>query len=389
MGRGGESGDGGRGAVGDRDQGRQLGEATMNERIARRQFLKGTAAAGVAAVFTSPMLSGRATAAEQVRAITWGGYYADACKKITSNAGLDVDWSLYQSASGEILAKIKAAWPNPPVDMSENWDPEFTAMHNEGWLVSATTADVPNLAELPKTLLVYSDAEGVFGIPISVGSSYWGYRKDLVSKPIREMSDLLDPSLKGKICITNATKGSGLTVVALAYGNGGSEKNMEPGWEFAKKLAQSGNIGRIATTELDIANSLNSGETAVSFWNPATWNEVKKNWPCEILAKADSKTLKSFPYQEGFVIFKGPRAKDAMKVANAALTPENQEVYNTMLGQAPTNPKAKVPPAAADFAMTDEEFKKYAVFLDYGLMAREHAGWVKRWEQEIQPLLRG
>ena len=33
--------------------------------------------------------------------------------------------------------------------------------------------------------------------------------------------------------------------------------------------------------------------------------------------------------------------------------------------------------------------KKYAVFLDYGLMAREHAGWVKRWEQEIQPLLRG
>ena len=42
-----------------------------------------------------------------------------------------------------------------------------------------------------------------------------------------------------------------------------------------------------------------------------------------------------------------------------------------------------------DFAMTDEEFKKYAVFLDYGLMAREHAGWVKRWEQEIQPLLRG
>jgi putative spermidine/putrescine transport system substrate-binding protein len=252
-----------------------------------------------------------------------------------------------------------------------------------------TESDVPNLAAVPKTLLVYKDDTGVFGIPISVGSSYWGYRKDLVQKPIREVSDLLDPSLKSKICITNATKGSGLTVVALAYGNGGSEKNMEPGWEFAKQLAKSGNIGRIATSELDIANSLNSGETAVSFWNPAAWNAVKKNWPCEILAKADSKTLKSFPYQEGFVIFKGPRAKQAMQVVNNVLAPDNDEIYNEALGQAPTNSKTKVPVAAADFAMTDEEYKKYAVFLDYGLMAREHAGWVKRWEQEIQPLLRG
>src|ERR1700730_15223115 len=64
----------------------KLGDAAMIENIARRRFLKGTAAgaAGFAAFSTLPLWSGRAAGAETVQAITWGGYYADALKKITT-----------------------------------------------------------------------------------------------------------------------------------------------------------------------------------------------------------------------------------------------------------------------------------------------------------------
>ena len=44
---------------------------------------------------------------------------------------------------------------------------------------------------------------------------------------------------------------------------GGSEKNMEPGWKLMKDLAKSGNIGRVAVTDVDFTNSFTSGETSV------------------------------------------------------------------------------------------------------------------------------
>jgi putative spermidine/putrescine transport system substrate-binding protein len=358
----------------------------------RRNFLRGVGlgATAVAGISPLPYSWKSAWAAETVRAITWGGNYGDVLKQITDRyKDVEVDWSLYQSAALEILAKIRSSWPNPPVDMCETWDPIFLQLQGEGWLESVADSEMPNLADVPKNVLRYRDSNGrLFAIPLSVGASYWGYRKDLVNKPIRELSDLLDPSLKGKICLSNAVKGGAITVVVLAIGNGGSETNMEPGWEFMKKLAMSGNIGRIATTEVDFANSINSGETAVTFWNTATWNEIKKNWPCQILTKVESKSLKTFVYQEGFAILKSPRSSLAKQVLNFMLSPENNELYNNALGQAPVNRKSKVSAAAADFAMTEEEYKKYAYFLDYETMNRQRDGWIRRWEQEIQPLLR-
>src|SRR6202043_816480 len=133
-----------------------------------------------------------------------------------------------------------------PFDMSQNWDPEFMQMQSEGWLETVTEADIPNLAAIPQSLMHFRDANNrIYAIPIQYQASYLGYRKDLVQKPIRQMSDLLDPSLKGKICFASALKGLGMSIMVLAIGNGGSEKNMEPGWEFMKKLALSGNIGRV------------------------------------------------------------------------------------------------------------------------------------------------
>jgi putative spermidine/putrescine transport system substrate-binding protein len=177
--------------------------------------------------------------------------------------------------------------------------------------------------------------------------------------------------------------------VVLAVANGGSENNVEPGWDFLKKLAKSGNVGRVAMSETDFSSSINSGETALTFWNPVLWTSVKKNHECVILSKpGDSKTLKSQFYTDGFVIYKGPRAKQAMDFVNFLLTPEAQDAYNLALGQAPATTTGKVPDSAKDISMTDEEYKKYVYFCDYSVMAKQHDGWVKRWEEEIQPLLR-
>jgi putative spermidine/putrescine transport system substrate-binding protein len=362
----------------------------MGDRFTRRDALKLASAGALASQF-APGLIERAMAADPIKAVTWGGGYADALTEITKKyATYPVDWSLYQNASGEVVAKTKAAWPNAPYDISENWDADYIQLYNEGWLETMGVEEIPNLAHVPKAVYQrFTDPAGkAYAVPISLGAMYWGYRKDLVSFPITEIQQLLDPRLKGMICLPSITKGTGVILVVLAVANGGSEHNVEPGWDFLKKLVKSGNVGRVAESEVDFSNSINSGETAITFWNPVLWTAVKKNWECVILSKAKSKTLKSYFYTDGFVIYKGPRAKEAMDFLNFLLSPEANNMYNKDLGQAPAISNGKIPAAAADMSMTDEEYKKYAYFCDYSVMSQQHDGWVKRWEKEIQPLLR-
>lgn len=362
----------------------------MNDRFTRRDALKLASLGALMAQF-SPGLIGRALAADPIKAVTWGGGYAEALEAITKGYTANpVAWSLYQSNSGEILAKTKAAWPNAPYDLSENWDADYVQIFNEGWLEGFTEADIPNLANVPAALKRFTYPDGrPYAVPISVGAMYWGYRKDVMPIEFTEVEQLLDPKLKGLICLPNITKGTGTILVVLAVALGGSESDVEPGWKFLKELAKSGNVGRVANSETDFSNSINSGETAVTFWNPVLWTAIKQNWECKILSKAEgSKTLKSYFYQDGFVVYKGPRSKQAMDFLNFLLTPAAQDAYNEALGQAPAIVGGKVPAAAADINFSDEDYKKYAYFCDYSVMSREHDGWVKRWEKEIQPLLR-
>ena len=77
-----------------------------------------------------------------------------------------------------------------------------------------------------------------------------------------------------------------------------------------------------------------------------------------------------------------------MDLLNFLLSPDANNAYQEALGQAPAITNGKVPAAAADINFTDEDYKKHAIFCDYAVMSKEHDGWVKRWETEIQPLLR-
>ncbi|MGO8264100.1 ABC transporter, partial [Rhizobium ruizarguesonis] len=70
-----------------------------------------------------------------------------------------------------------------------------------------------------------------------------------------------------------------LQIVALALHACCSETNMEPGWKLITELAKSGNIGRVAVTDIDFTNSLTSGETSVGFFAEPVWAAVAKNFP--------------------------------------------------------------------------------------------------------------
>lgn len=358
----------------------------MKNVLTRRSFL--TASAAALAATQIPWQS--ASAATHLVGIDWGGPLIEATKAITAgDKNVDITWELHSGGAGTVLPKIKSAWPHPKYDIVAVWSPIFLTMIDEGWLESITYDDIPNLRDVPHDYILKDHAGSMVNVPRSIAGMFWGYREDTAPLKVQSIDQLFDPKLKGQICWPGPNINSNLQVLSLALSNGGDEKNMEPGWDLLKKLAKSGNIGRVAQTESDFINSFSTGETSVAFWNMSPWKKLAGDFKIKVLTRiANEKGMKAFLYQDGWVVLKSsPNKKAAMDYLNFFISPENNEKFNKMLGQAPTNSKSHSSGFAENIAYTDAEVGKYAYLPDFSLLGKQLNDSVKRFETEIIPLL--
>ncbi|HUI17284.1 MAG TPA: extracellular solute-binding protein [Alphaproteobacteria bacterium] len=357
-------------------------------RLTRRQTLKSAVATAAVTVFGGALGSIRpAAAATDITAVEWGGDVVTAMKQIEAKQDkVKVNWVLHQGGSGAILPKIKATWPKAEYDYVAGWEGSFNGMIKEDWLVPVTVETVPNLADIPKKIIV-KDAKGEWmAVPRAVGGIYFAYRKDISPVEVKSIEDLFAPSLKGKVVWPGPTQSMMLQIVALALHAGGNEKNMDPGWALMKKLAQTGNIGRIAVTDTDFTTSLTSGETAVGFFSEPQLTAVAKSFPLVRLTKQEG--MPTFLYQSGFAIFKNrPNLKATLEFVNFCISPEMSNLYAEVAGEAPLNVKSKTPDALKHLAFTPAEMDKYVYVPDFNVVLSQQDAWTKRWENEIAPLL--
>lgn len=357
--------------------------------LSRRRFL-GTAATAVGAAGLASMLpyGRRALAAQNLVAVEWGGPWVKGSKLVTAKQDkFDITWVLHEGGAAAILPKIKGSWPNTPYDLVDVWTPVFITMIREGWAETVTLDDVPNLADVPKSLITKDDKGNWKNVPRSISGVFFMYRPDICPIEITKLDDLLDPRLKGQICWPSPIMNTSLQTVALALHNGGDEFNIDPGWKMLEEIAKSGNIGRVYVTTTDTINSLSTGETSVTFTDQGTASAIANNVPVEFLTKVHE-SLKFFPFTEGWVVLKSSKNKKAaFEYANYTMTPANCELFNAEIGEAPTNSKSEPSPSVSHLSMSDAELEKYAYMADYEHVSKQVDAWVKRFESEIVPLL--
>lgn len=356
-------------------------------KTSRRGFLRGGAGGMAAMGLTSAWPGGmRAFAKERLVVVEWGGAFIESMKKVAATQELyDIQWELHAGGAAAILPKIKAAWPKPNYDLVAAWDPVYVSMIGEDWLETVTPENTPNIVNVPESL-IYKDKDGNFKcIPRSVSHSYWAYREDICPIEVTSLEDLLNPKLKGQVIFPHPIINTNMQTMLLALARGGDEHNMEPGWEFLKELAKSGNIGRVVSTNAETINALTSGEGSVSYTISSDWGAVAKSFPVRHLTKQDG--MRTVISQEGWVILKGGNTKAAFDFANFTISPENNELFNAALGETPANQKSQVAPSLKHLHFTAEEFAKYTYTPDYPYVSAQADTWVKRWEQEIAPLL--
>ena len=352
--------------------------------LTRRQALQ-TAAATFAA--SSMGFMSRAADIPELTCVEWGGGVVDAMKLIAAKQDkVTINWVLHQGGSGAILPKIKAIWPKADYDYVAGWEGSFNGMLKEDWLVPVTVDMVPNLADIPEKIIVKNAKGQWMAVPRAVGGIYFAYRSDISPIQIKTIEDLFDPSLKGKLCWPGPTQSMMLQIVALALHAGGDENNMDPGWALMKKLAESGNIGRIAVTDTDFTTSLTSGETVGGFYSEPQLTSVAASFPVTRLTKTEG--LPVFLYQSGFAVFQNrPNLDATLAFINFAISPEMSELYAQVAGEAPLNVKAKTPDNLKHLSFTPAEFGKFVYVPDVNVVLTNQDAWAKRWEDEIAPLI--
>ena len=331
---------------------------------------------------------GPAGAAEtQLTCIEWGGDVVEAMKQIAAaQHDVSIRWVLHQGGAAAILPKIKAAWPTVDYDYVAGWEGSFNTMVKEDWLETIDPAEVPNLVDIPEKIIIRDAKGAIKAVPRAVGGIYFGYRTDSAPVKLTKIDDLFDPKLKGAVCWPGPTQSMMLQIVALALHAGGNESNMEPGWKLMKDLAKSGNIGRIAVTDIDFTNSLTSGETSAGFFAEPGWAAVAKTFPVTRLTKQEG--FKTFLYQSGFGVMKNrPNLKATLGFVNFAISPAMDTLYGKVAGEAPLNVKATTADNLKHLSFTPDEFKAFVYVPDYNVVLANQDAWAKRWEQDIAPLL--
>ncbi len=355
--------------------------------LTRRRLLSGASLLALPALAGTSLLPRSAAAANTLTAAEWGGDVVEAMKQIAAHQQTSaINWVLFQGGAGSILPKIKAAWPRVEYDYVAGWEGSFNSMVAESWVETISVAEIPNLADIPERI-VMKDSQGNWkAVPRAVGGIYFGYRPDMAPLKITSIDDLFSPKLKGAICWPGPTQSMMLQIVALALHAGGNESNMEPGWKLMKELAKSGNIGRVAVTDVDFTNSFTSGETYVGFFAEPSWAAVAKNFPITRLTKQAGMT--TFLYQSGFAMMKNrPNRQATLDFINFAISPAMNTLYANVAGEAPLNAKATTPDRLKHLSFTPAEMAKFVYVPDYQIVLGSQDAWTKRWESDIAPLL--
>ena len=250
---------------------------------------------------------------EQLLVVMWGAAWIEVSRKIVdayvAKTGDKVAWELHAGGAMAIVAKVKPAWPRVNYNLISGWDPVFRAMIKEDWVEPVTLDEMPALKDIPPVFFQKNAKGELMSVPLSTAGAFWGYRTDLVDKPIELIEQLLEPRFKGKLCVPFPVNLTGLLMLTLAMQRGGNERNIEPGWQFLKELAERGQIGRVINNNSEFINAMSSGETSVAFFNIGAWTQVRKQFPVKIMSKI--KDNKGFLFNEGFAVIKQTRSEES------------------------------------------------------------------------------
>ena len=314
-----------------------------------------------------------AVAASEVVINTWGGAFLEAFTAVQGDiektSGMKVKLTTHPGAAAG-LSRIIAQKDNPQIDLFTGIESTAYDGGKAGVFEELTPALVPNMAKVPKELVM------PYGVSIWVSLRGIFYRSDMVPFELKKWEDLWDPRLKNKVATSiMLDKGSFLIMAALLAG--GNENNIDPGFEKVKTLKP--NLALFYKTDSESIKFLQAGEAAVAGWGilPNVFKLLGPGSNYKFVIPEKPQFLAPIPIS----LVKGrPNKDDSAKVINAILTKEIQEKLAAHLGVVPALPGASAPEKIRDIVPALKNIYQ----VNWDVVNANFDKWLDRWNKEIQ-----
>jgi putative spermidine/putrescine transport system substrate-binding protein len=325
-------------------------------------------------------------AQEVVNVQTWGGSLAESFTKniaepFEKETGIKVVLSYGMSV--DAIAKVRAQAANPQIDVAMMGQTEGITLSQEGLTAPLDPKEIPNLANLiPQAL--YKDNDGTI---IYVGMYGYvfelAYRTDKIKTPPTSWKDLWKDEYKGEIMLPPPSIYSAYIQVMASRIHGGSETDMEPGWEALKKLAP--NVGAIFNSDSEAYNLLASGEASIApVLMFTTIDLLKNNVPVARVSPSEGSPIS----WDGITLVKGsPNPEGAKKLINFMLQKNVVEAHVNAAATIPAMEGITFTPELAKALPSSPEDRARLTTLDDATIAKNKADWIARWDREIVPLI--
>jgi putative spermidine/putrescine transport system substrate-binding protein len=341
--------------------------------IQRRVFMQ-TAAAGLG-------WSGLSFAQDKtISATTYPGAWESAHRQILLPAFAKASGgstNLVASLAVDTVSKIVASKANPPFDVIILDEGPYLAALQHDIFEKVPVSLVPNLKDVPARFI---DPRGL-GVFCSGQIMGIAYNTDKIKTPPRNWNDLLKPEFKGRVGL--AGMGSTLMsawMVEIARLNGGSEENMEPAFQFVKRLLP--NVSAVASNPGALATLFQQGQIDISVHYNNNVGDLQSKGVPIALARPDTGWIhiKSSMH----IVKNSKNVELAAAYLNAAISPEVQtQMAEAPYMVAPTSNRAQFSKALASYA-ADMKAIEAMNAVDWAKLNPRRPEYIDRFNREVK-----
>lgn len=307
----------------------------------------------------------------------YGGIWSESVRKnfvpcFEKKTGVKVE--IITGESADWLARIRANPANPPIHVVALAEADSLRAGREGLLEQATTAKVPNLADIPDQ---FHKPWNDYSITQNIGAFGVMYNKSAIATPPATWREFFDNVAAGKygkrVSLPAGTYTWGpefLWLVAQQY-DGDMDK------AFAKMKEASKYIVKFWTTPVEALNLIGTKEVdALVYWDGRAISFIDKGNDWAGFTLPGPKTIAGLA-----LLSKVKNAPDvAWDYINCALEPENQLKHAETISYAVPNRKVVYPDAIkAKLAPTDK-----IMIPPYDKIFDSFGAWIERWNKEIR-----
>lgn len=237
---------------------------------------------------------------------------------------------------------VAQAGGSPPFNVALMNSAQAYDLHLRGLLTELNEADIPDIKKIPKSMWPMTKTGGILGMPIHFSLYVVAYNTEFAkASDFSSWNALLDKKWNKQVSLTRPAilARNDLTLFSKAFG--GSETNVEPGYDFLAKLAS--NALNVYSSMASLMSQMGRGEVVAA---PFYYDEIMH------LHHQGVKNIDFVIPKEGALIIpylvgipKGAKNPDeAKKLLNALVEPKYQIPFLAESGLLPTNPTVPISP---------------------------------------------